>query len=193
MLWTYLQQKDEKLLAVFSMKLKNKYFDRMMPIISRMNDYGMIFVLLSLFSIRIGYRTEIATSVLMALAVGLILGEGLLKHAIKRSRPSPLIYGEELLIKLPKTSSFPSGHTTSSFAVLYILWHSNSGLKYLFLVIAILIAFSRLYLYVHYPTDILAGIVLGLFSGQMIAMLAENSGYPLAARRIFGQLIKLMG
>jgi undecaprenyl-diphosphatase len=95
---------------------------------------------------------------------------------IVRYRPIYKNPNYKLLIKTPKTSSFPSGHTTSAFAVFGIFWEINSSLVYIFLGIAILIAFSRLYLYLHYPSDVFVGILLGLFCGKLVFTL-NNSIY----------------
>ena len=69
---------DNKVLNFCSIKLKNKYFDRTMPFITHSNDFGLIYVSLILFSIIFKYRTDVATKLFIALALGFTLGEGLL-------------------------------------------------------------------------------------------------------------------
>lgn len=167
---------DNRILNFCSMKLKNKYFDRVMPFITHCNDYGIIYICLILFSMILKYRIDIAIKLLIALTLGFLLGEGLLKHLIVRYRPTYKNPNFKLLVRIPKTSSFPSGHTTSAFAVFGVFWGLNSNLVYIFLVIAILIAFSRLYLYLHYPSDVFVGIILGLFCGKLVIPL-NNSMY----------------
>jgi undecaprenyl-diphosphatase len=87
---------------------------------------------------------------------------------VQRIRPSADIPEINMLIAKPLSYSFPSGHAASSFAVAGVL--SKYFKKYApeFLGLASLIAFSRLYLYVHYPTDVLAGIILGLICSRII-------------------------
>jgi undecaprenyl-diphosphatase len=165
---------DNKVLHFCSMKLKNKYFDRAMPFITHCNDYGIIYVSLILSSIIFKYRTDVAAKLFIALALGFSLGAGLLKHLIVRYRPICKNPDYKLLVKTPKTSSFPSGHTTSSFAVFGVFWGLDSKLVYIFLGIAILIAFSRLYLYLHYPSDVVVGIILGLICGKLVFTLNNN-------------------
>ena len=70
-----------------------------------------------------------------------------------------------VLVPRPDDFSFPSGHTGASFAAASALYFSRSRLRFPALVLAVLIGFSRLYLYVHYPTDVLAGAVLGSLLG----------------------------
>ena len=73
-----------------------------------------------------------------------------------------------MLVKRPTDYSFPSGHTAASFASVMALYLAGEKKIWIpSLVLAVLIAFSRLYLYVHYPTDVLGGIVAGLAAGAL--------------------------
>jgi undecaprenyl-diphosphatase len=183
---------DNRILNICSLGMKNDFFDRMMPKISRINDYGMIYILLALISIALGYETNLAVNVIMSLTLGLFLGEGFIKHLIRRSRPYLINATNEMLIKFPRTFSFPSGHTTSSFAVFGVFWFVNSDLKYFFLLIAIIISFSRMYLYVHYPSDVFAGIILGLVCSRIIIALSSNVYYTLLVNRIVSHIYRLI-
>jgi undecaprenyl-diphosphatase len=167
---------DNKILNFCSMRIKNKYFDKIMPFITHCNDYGFIYICLVLFSMALKYRMDIAIKLAIALTLGFLLGEGLLKHMVVRYRPVYKNPEHRQLVRIPKTSSFPSGHTTSAFAVFGVFWGLDSNLGYVFLAMAILIAFSRLYLYLHYPSDVLVGILLGLFCGKLVFTL-NNSIY----------------
>lgn len=170
------QKVDSMILNFCSLKIKNKYFDRIMPLITHCNDFGVFYLGLILLSIIVNYKTNLAVNVLLALTFGLLLGEGMLKHLIRRNRPQFRNPIDSLLVKIPRTSSFPSGHTTSSFAALGVLWGMDSNLIYVFLIAAILISFSRLYLYLHYPSDVMGGIALGLLCSKVVIIMA-NSGY----------------
>jgi undecaprenyl-diphosphatase len=183
---------DNRILNMCALGMKNDFFDRMMPRISRLNDYGMIYILLALTSIFLDYEINIAVKVIMVLTLGLLLGEGFVKHLIRRTRPCFLNTTNEILIKFPRSFSFPSGHTTSSFAVFGVLWFANSDLKYFFLFIALIISFSRMYLYVHYPSDIIAGIVLGLICSKIIIALSGNVYYNILVNRIVCHIYHLI-
>lgn len=103
-----------------------------------------------------------------ALVLDMILCNGILKHVFARVRPCDVNTTIQLLVPRPSDYSFPSGHTAASFAAVAALFFA--GQKKLWkpaLVLAVLIAFSRLYLYVHYPTDILGGIVAGVLCGYI--------------------------
>ena len=101
-----------------------------------------------------------------ALVVDVVLCNGILKNLFRRIRPCDINTSIQLLVARPDDFSFPSGHTAASFAAVAALrfaeerrlWIPASAL-------AVCIAFSRLYLYVHYPTDILGGIAVGIFAG----------------------------
>lgn len=101
----------------------------------------------------------------MGLIFGLIFGNLTLKNIFQRPRPfdtpGALLDGDSLLIPRPGEYSFPSGHTTSSFAAAVGIFLFNKKWGIPALIMAALIAYSRLYVYVHFPTDILGGILLG--------------------------------
>ena len=103
--------------------------------------------------------------VLAALVLDMVLCNGILKPLVGRARPFTANPSIQLLVSKPADYSFPSGHTAAAFAAVSALFFA--GEKKIWkgaLVLAVLIAFSRLYLYVHYPTDVLGGAVVGAFA-----------------------------
>jgi len=104
---------------------------------------------------------------LIGLALGGIVGNLFLKNLIERQRPCWLDPSVILLIPNPSDYSFPSGHTLSSVIAATILTLYNRKFGYVVIPLALLIAFSRLYLYVHFPSDILGGLVLGITIGLL--------------------------
>ena len=91
----------------------------------------------------------------------------IIKTLVARVRPYDVNTAIELLIKAPTDFSFPSGHTGASFAASSGLYFAKNRLWIPAVILSVLIAFSRLYLYVHYPTDVLAGAFLGIISGWL--------------------------
>jgi undecaprenyl-diphosphatase len=142
--------------------------DKVMVIITSLGNMGIIWVVISALLIMNKKYRSVGIMVLAALLLSTILGEGILKHVVRRIRPSANISAVNLLITKPLTYSFPSGHTTSSFAAAGILARCFKEYALEIFALASLIAFSRLYLYVHYPTDVLAGIILGLACSNVI-------------------------
>lgn len=108
----------------------------------------------------------------VALLFNYFLGEIIIKRLVGRDRPSTRISDEEMKINKPKDHSFPSGHSASSFcAFIVTLWCCPPWIWIPALFVATMIAFSRVYLRVHYLTDVFAGILLGLFDGTLITIL----------------------
>ena len=100
-------------------------------------------------------------------------GHFFLKPLFARPRPCDLNTSITMLVARPHGHSFPSGHTTSGVAAAYALWLQNRKLGAPALVLAAFIAFTRLYLYVHFPTDILGGAVLGIVLGAAASAIAN--------------------
>lgn len=96
-----------------------------------------------------------------------------LKPLVGRIRPFAVNTAVELLIAMPGDASFPSGHTACSFAAAAALKTEGSSRWKPTLFVAVLMGLSRLYLYVHWPTDILGGIAVGWFAGWFGARLVQ--------------------
>ena len=113
-----------------------------------------------------------------AMAVALVLymaaGHFFLKPLFARPRPCDVNTAITILVKRPHGHSFPSGHTASAFAAAFALWLQNRKLGVPALVLAAFIAFTRLYLYVHFPTDVLGGLVLGIALGFFASWLVDS-------------------
>lgn len=162
--------------------LHTAFLDHIMPWLSRLTDRGEVWILLGVLLL-IFYRKDrgVGVQVLVALALSLLLCNLLLKNAVGRVRPFALKEAVELLIPPPLDPSFPSGHSSASFAAASVLMRSRWEGRWAALVLAALIAFSRLYLYVHFPTDVLAGILVGVLCGVLANRLwrqLENSHKP---------------
>lgn len=173
---SFLMNLDDSILNFFSVILKNVVFDKVMPVITNVNNHGEIWILIAVILMISKNEKAKRTgfTMIIALAVGYLAGELILKNLIARPRPIfNSVVGYKFLIGIPGSYSFPSGHTTSSFAALGVIWFYNSKYKYWALVLAVSIAFSRMYLHVHYPSDILGGIILGLISARASLYLTD--------------------
>lgn len=153
---------DVGIIELIQNNLHSPIINKVMIFITGLGDSGAIWILIGLaFLINKEYR-KIGFMILVALALGSILGEGIIKNIIQRDRPFISMEGIDMLIKAPTSYSFPSGHTTSSFAAAGVILINFKNKSIYAFILAGLIAFSRIYLGVHFPTDIIAGIVLGL-------------------------------
>lgn len=155
---------DDKVLNKISQK-HTPILNRIMVIATTLGNHGYIWFAFTIpFLVMSKWRVT-GFTILVAMCIAWVGGEITLKHIVGRVRPCHKISESEMLIKHPPHYSFPSGHTTSSFAVATVmsilcpLWVIPTFLA------ACIIGFSRMYLLVHYPTDVLAGVVLGIICG----------------------------
>lgn len=139
-----------------------------MCFITHLGDSGFIWIVLAIILLIKQNTRKIGIVVLGALILDLILCNGILKTLFARVRPCDINTSIKLLIDRLNDYSFPSGHTASSFATVTALYLCRiKRVGKVALILTILIAFSRMYLYVRYPTDILGGIVVGLICGYV--------------------------
>lgn len=151
---------DFSVLDFIQAHLRCAFLDILMPFLSTLGAHGEIWILWALVLCCLKkYRKE-GICILIGLLLGLLLGNLFLKNLIARPRPCWLNPEVPLLVSVPEDFSFPSGHTLSSFIAAFLLTKTNRKLGYGAIPLACLMAFSRLYLYVHFPTDILGGIFL---------------------------------
>ena len=157
--------------------LRSSIGDIVMPLISRLGDGGVVWIVLALVLLIYPKTQKTGAALMAALALEVLCCNLILKPFVARIRPCDINTAVQLLVPRPGDFSFPSGHTGAAFAAAYALYFSRSRLRFPALVLAALIGFSRLYLYVHYPTDVLAGAVLGVLlggAGCALVFWAEN-------------------
>ncbi|MGN1051501.1 MAG: phosphatase PAP2 family protein [Acutalibacteraceae bacterium] len=147
-------------------KIQQPYLTKIMIFSSQMGTFGTVWLAIAfLFLIKPSTRAT-GFNYLMALCLGNVAGEGVIKHIVRRVRPCHSLDEEELLVNKPRFYSFPSGHTTASFSFLTVtVLRCSLPMILLIAVLALSVTFSRLYLRVHYLSDIFGGIVLGVASG----------------------------
>lgn len=154
---------------------RSDVLDTVMPWITRLGDSGLVWILLGLGLVVFARRERsLGGQVLLGLIFSLILCNLLLKNGVGRVRPCDLNPALALLIPRPEDPSFPSGHTSASFAAVTVLFLRRWKGRWAALVLALLIAFSRLYLYVHFPTDVLGGLATGVLSGWLAVTLWQR-------------------
>ena len=141
---------------------------KIMKAASKLGDAGFVWILLTGVLLVIPKTRKVGILVSVALLLDVLTCNVILKPLIARTRPYDVNKAVELLIRAPRDYSFPSGHTAASFAAAAALWFADKKkLAIPALVLAVLIAFSRMYFYVHYPTDVLGGAILGMVCGWL--------------------------
>ena len=160
-----------KILDFIQEFLRCPFLDFLMPKVTALGNDGIIWIVAALVLL----ATKKYRRGGLALAVGLIavllIGNITLKPLIARTRPFDLVENIELLVAVPTDFSFPSGHTLSSVVAAAILTMTDKRFGYVAIPLAVLIAFSRLYLYVHFLTDILGGVLIGAIISIVIYLI----------------------
>lgn len=143
--------------------------DFLMVTVSALGNSGAVWIVATLLMIFSKKYRRWGAVVGIGLLLGLIFGNVILKNLIARPRPCWLFEGIDMLIPMPIDYSFPSGHTLASFTSAFVLLSADKRLGIPAAVLAAVMAFSRMYLFVHFPTDILGGIVLSgvIYLGMM--------------------------
>ena len=137
-------------------------------------EHGEIWIAFTLLLLLFRRTRKAGCAMATALVLYLVAGDCILKPLFARPRPCDVNTAITILVKRPHGHSFPSGHTASAFAAAFALWLQNRKLGVPALVLAAFIAFTRLYLYVHFPTDVLGGLVLGLALGALASRIVDG-------------------
>ena len=160
---------DLPILDWIQANMANPFLDKIMPIITVLGDAGIFWmVCAAVLAISKKYR-RIGFGMAIAMMMGLVVCNMILKPTVGRIRPydfqESLGVTINLLIEKQHDFSFPSGHTIASFEACTVMLLGSKKLGIPATILAILIAFSRMYLYVHYPTDVIASVILGTLFG----------------------------
>ena len=164
-------------------ELHNPVPDKIMVAITTLGDAGLIWILLAVALLFTKKYRKYGATMALALIMMLVFGNGILKNIFMRERPCWIDTGVALLIENPHDYSFPSGHTFSSIAAATVILLRNKKAGIVAMVLAVLIAFSRMYLFVHFPTDILASLFLGVITA-VIAHVLVNKYYDTIAKKL---------
>ena len=169
------------LLALHRLALScGAFFTPFLRFVSLLAEHGIGPILLSLCLCFFKKTRRAGAGALLSLLLGAVCTNLILKNLIARERPCWLDTQIALLIKSPKDYSFPSGHSMNGFAASIALLCNDKKLGIPAVILASLIAFSRLYHFVHFPTDVMVGILIG----TTVAILV-HVGYLRWSRRHF--------
>ena len=156
-------------------RLRCPLLDWFMPLYSRLGDHGMVCIALAALELLFPKTRRAGAALAVALVLCLFSGNLFLKPIVARVRPYEANQFVGLLVPPLGDFSFPSGHTFSCVAAAFVLFHYHKKAGIAAWLAAALMAFSRLYLYVHYPTDILGGLLLGVAAGFLACRLTERA------------------
>ncbi len=152
---------------------RSPFLDRIVPLFSHLGDIGAIWIVMTFMLLINPAQRRLGIACTISLVLSSIFCNLVLKLLVGRKRPCEYRPNKELLIRRPKDDSFPSGHTSASFAVITVLFFMHFPYWPVFLALGCLIAFSRMYVYVHFPSDILGGAFLGFILGRVSVALLQ--------------------
>lgn len=156
-------------------RLHTPILNKIMIIISMLGTKGTVWILLCIPFVVNSATIVTGVNFMIAIVLTSAFGEGLIKHLVCRMRPCHKLEDDELIVKRPSFYSFPSGHTSSSFSIFAVtLYRCNIELCVGVFILAFLIGFSRIYLRVHYLTDVVCGVILGMLCGALSVTIMDK-------------------
>jgi undecaprenyl-diphosphatase len=173
-----IQNIDDRVLERI-LKIHKPALDKTMILFSKAGTFGTVWWLICMPFLFNQERRVTGINFVLGLAIVHLMGQMLIKNIVKRARPCHRLDDDDLIVDRPRYYSFPSGHTAASFAFVGVAL-MRCGLLFTLsvLLLASLISFSRIYLRVHYLTDVVAGVLLGLLCG-VGSVLIMNSVFPM--------------
>ena len=170
---------DLPILDWIQANLRSDILDIAMPYITMLGDEGIFWIACAVILMFTKKHTKTGLGMGFAMLLGLLVCNIILKPWVARLRPYDFqlqVLGKEiqLIVGAMHDFAFPSGHTIASFEACTVLMLNSKKLGIPATILAILIAFSRLYLYVHYPTDVITSVVLGILFGIIGNAIAQK-------------------
>lgn len=170
----FIQSLDWDIMYFIQNSLRCAFLDLVMPLITALGDGGAFWIICGIALLFFKKYRRYGVIMLLAMLLGSIIGNDIIKPIVSRARPCHIDEIMPMLIERPESFSFPSGHTVSSVISATVLTRADHRFGYAVIPIAALIAFSRMYLFVHFPTDILGGALLGFVIGYFMVSLGRK-------------------
>lgn len=159
---------DRGIMRQIDSHMSCRFMDKFMPFMTMLGDLGTVWLVTAIFLLFMKRFRFYGVSVIAAVCICAFLCDVIIKPIVRRLRPFVKNAELQLLIRTPGGYSFPSGHTSSSIGAAYVLFKMNRWVGLVGFIIAALIALSRMYLHVHYPTDVLAGALIGIVCAAVV-------------------------
>ena len=167
--------------------MQSGFMDKFMPFITKFGDHGTFWMIVAALLFLFPKTRKTGLGMAIAMMIGLLVCNVTLKPLVGRIRPydlqAELGVTIQLLGERMHDFSFPSGHTIASFEAAVVMLKNSKKLGIPAMILAVLISFSRLYLYVHYPTDVIASIILG----TLFALIGDALAGLISSKVHFGK------
>ena len=143
-------------------EIHNPILDKIMLFITSLGDDGLFWIAIGVICLIFKKHRKMGLQLLLSMLCTFILGNLILKNIFARPRPCDIDAAVQLLLSRPHGHSFPSGHSINSMVAAVALFLNNKKIGIPAVIIATLIGFSRMYLFVHFPTDVLGGFIIAI-------------------------------
>jgi undecaprenyl-diphosphatase len=193
----FLNAIDIELFRFFNGSLRNAVFDVLMPFITDLNKQHIVIILILAFLLWLFIQGDrhvriAAILLIMSIVVSDQLSSSVIKYWFERPRPCHVLHNVHLLVSCGSGYSFPSSHAVNNFAGALILAFFFPRAKWWFFGFASMVAFSRVYIGVHYPSDIIGGAVIGLFCAGSVLLaflILEKCWYSILRNKLHKKVL----
>lgn len=177
-----LRKYDFEILFFIQNHIRNNVLDVIVPFYSNLGNDGIIWIVVGIIMLLPKKTRKCGIMVLGALLVMLVVNNIVLKNLFAVSRPCATYPEMVDLVHVPTSYSFPSGHTVSAMAVAFTILTQHKKLGIVAVVMALLMGLTRLYVFVHFPTDVYGGIILGAAIALFVWSIEERISPIIAAK-----------
>ncbi len=167
----FLYSIDVTIFRFINSTLANPVTDKLMPFITDVTHWYLVYVLLWFLILFKGgkYRIGLAIGMILLVVISDQISSTLLKHLFERPRPCKVLENVRLLVTCTDSFSFPSSHAVNNFAAAAFFSFFYRHLKWILYSVATLMALSRIFVGVHYPSDVIGGALIGFLIGYLLA------------------------
>ena len=175
----YITKIDFSILYYIQAHLRCAFLDFLMPLLGLMQEGGMVWIVISIILICFKKTRYCGFAILLAMGIDTLITEFTLKNIICRVRPCNIDFSIKMLVSRPYSYGFPSNHSASAFAAATALLVTLKKKRWAILgyILATAIALSRLYVFVHFPSDVLVGAIVGSLIALLVCFLMKKTGF----------------
>ena len=175
----YITKIDFSILYYIQEHLRCSFLDFLMPLFGFIQEGGMVWIVISIILICFKKTRYCGFAILLAMGIDTLITEFTLKNIICRVRPCNIDFSIKMLVSRPDSYGFPSNHSASAFAAATALLVTLKKKRWAILgyILATAIALSRLYVFVHFPSDVLVGAIVGSLIALLVFFLMKKTGF----------------